>query len=152
MTSHVQLEGLLGMLGEAHRDGAFQASPSGRPWIKSESRASRPVSSRLHWVRVAIPLAAAAAVAIVFVGPSLFGTSAGHEMAQDGLAAIQSDQPKLLADAGTVTTAPKAADCDFNGDGVIDGLDIQALVNRIQDTDGDPLLQAEQLEKCLLGS
>lgn len=147
MTSHAQLEGMLAILGEAHRDGAFRASTAGQPWIRKANAAPR-----LHWVRVAAPLAAAAAVAVVFVGPNLFGTRAGHEMAQDGLAAIQPDQPEMLADAGVVTTAPKASDCDFNGDGVIDGLDIQALVNRIQEIEGDPLLQAEQLQRCLLGS
>ena len=152
MASHAQLEGMLAILGEAHRDGALQASTAGQPWTRKADTAARRPALRLHWVRVAAPLAAAAAVAVVFVGPNLFGTRAGHEMAQDGLAAIQPDQPEMLADAGGVTTAPKASDCDFNGDGVIDGLDIQALVNRIQEIEGDPLLQAEQLQRCLLGS
>ena len=152
MKSLVSLEDLLETLGEAHRDGALQDCPAGRPWMKSERQAEVRPAAGLRWVRVAAPLAAAAAVAVVFVGPSLFGTRAGHEMAQDGLATIQPETPQLFADAGVVTTAPKAADCDFNGDGVIDGLDIQALVNRIQDIDGDPLLQAEELQRCLLGS
>lgn len=146
------LEGLLTTLGQAHREGAFSVAARVYPWQSAEARTATFASNRFRWVRVALPLAAAAAVAVVFVGPSLFGTRAFDEMAKDGLAAVHSDAPKTIADAEAVTTANLKVECDFNGDGVVDAMDIQALIDRIPDTNGDPLLQAERLQRCLLGS
>lgn len=146
------LEGMLNTLGQAHRDGALAASPKGLPWVAVKQQAKPAATDHFRWVRVALPLAAAAAVAVVFVGPSLFGTRAVLDMAQDGIAVVQPGQPETVADAGAVTTASTKVECDFNGDGVVDGMDIQAFIDRLQDTAGDPLLQAERLQRCLLGS
>lgn len=146
------LEGMLTTLGQAHRDGAFAAVSKAYPWQAAEPRAAKLSANRFRWVRVAMPLAAAAAVAVVFVGPSLFGTRAFDDMAKDGIAAVQSESPKTIVDAEAVTTARLKVECDFNGDGVVDGMDIQAFIDRIPDANGDPLLQAERLQRCLLGS
>lgn len=149
------IEGLLGTLGQAERDGVLSTSPApsatGYPW-EAGSRADRPLAGRFGWVRVAVPLAAAAAVAVLFVGPSLFQTRAVQDVARDGLAFVQPAAPEMVADAEAVTTASSKGECDFNGDGVVDGKDIQAFLDRMHDFNGDPLLQADRLQRCLLGS
>ncbi len=152
MTPQTGLDGLLVELGKAHRDGAFSSQAAAYPWLADRrSRASRSVH-RWSWIRVAIPLASAAAVAIVFVVPNFLGTRAVQDMARDGLSVVQTETPKTFADAEPATSQGRAPDCDYNGDGVIDGRDIQALVDQLRDADGDPLVKADHLQRCLLGS
>lgn len=150
-----ELDGLLAQLGKAHADGAFSGKAA-YPWrADRRSTASRSVDRSAHrwsWVRVAVPLAAAAAVAVLFVLPNLSGTSAIPEIARDGLAVVNPETPNTFADAEPATSQGRAPDCDYNGDGVIDGRDIQALVDQLRDTGGDPVVKAEYLQRCLLGS
>jgi hypothetical protein len=146
------IERLLSQLGEARRDGVFSAEQRPYPWQTLQPEANREAGGRFAWVRIAAPLAAAAAVALVFVAPGLLGDRAVHEAVQDGIAVLQTDEPAIVADAGDVTTKASGLHCDFNGDGLVDGRDIQALVNRMKDADGAFELEAEQLQQCLLGS
>jgi hypothetical protein len=144
------LESLLATLGQAQREGAFSA-PAGRyPWQVAAARNAHKQAGRFGWVRVAIPLAAAAAVAVLFVGPSLMKSRSGRELAKSSPIALPSETAQHMADAGKSTSNAATFDCDYNGDGKVDGLDIQAFVNRRNDTAGDPALQAEFLQKCLL--
>ncbi len=152
MLSHDKtLEDLLATLGSAHRQGAFSGESREYPWQTASTRTSR-LAGGFRWVRVAVPLAAAAAVAVLFVGPGLFGNRAVQDASKDALAAIHAEHPDVLADAEAVTTGSTPNECDYNGDGVVDGKDIQAFLDRMQDPEGDPLLQAERLQRCLLGS
>ena len=148
------LDSLLAQLGQAHRDGALASPAKAYPWrADRRSTASRSAARAGHrWVRVAIPLAAAAAVAVLFVFPSTFGTRPDSELAQDGLAGVNPETANLFADAEPAATQGRSPDCDYNSDGVIDGRDIQALVDRLRDSDEDPALKAEKLQRCLLGS
>lgn len=153
MTPQANLDSLLAQLGQAHRDGALAASAKAYPWLADRrSTASRSAARAGHrWVRVAIPLAAAAAVAVLFVFPSLLGTRSVNETARNGLAGVN-PETNTFADAEPAATQGRSPDCDYNGDGVIDGRDIQALVDRLRDSDEDPALKAEKLQRCLLGS
>jgi hypothetical protein len=148
-----RMEHLLTELGRAHREGAFSAPAREFPWRTAEPEAPRFTHRRFAWIRVAAPLAAAAAIAIVFAGPSLRKPQAAHEVADNAVAndrSIKPEQPVVEKEAVTRTTQ-KALDCDYNGDGVVDGNDIQAFVNRLKDIEGDPQLEVEYLQRCLLG-
>ncbi len=142
------IEQLLSRLAEAHRDGAFASDAVRHPWEAVQSRKAS--GGRFGWVRVAVPIAAAAVIAIVFLGPSLLGTSAVRDMARDGLAVIQPDQPPTVAE-GELAVASDEHDCDFNGDGVVDGRDIQAFVDRLRVSNGAAMEKSEELQRCLLG-
>ncbi len=147
------LERLLATLGEAHRDGAFGGDAARFPWQAGEPGAQRPAQRRLAWLWVGAPLAAAAAVAVLFVGPSLFPRQAVREVARTLPTQLLPEHPEVLAAVDT-TSATAPDECDYNGDGVVNGEDIQALVKHLQESDGegDPLLEAEMLQRCLLGS
>lgn len=145
------LEQALRQLGTAHRDGAFSADVRPYPW-RTKPEVVRSSVGRFGWVRVAATLAAAAAVAVVFVWPSLFGSRGVTQSVRDGLASAVSNETSTLVQAEPVTTTTESIDCDYNGDGTVDGRDIQALVNRVQGADGDVMLRAEYLQQCLLGS
>ena len=148
------LDSLLAQLGQAHRDGALVSSAKGYPWrADRRSSASRSAARAGHrWVRVAIPLAAAAAVAVLFVFPNPFGTRSVNQMARDSLTGVNPETTISFADAEPAVGRGRSPDCDYNGDGVIDGRDIQALIDRLRDSDEDPVLKAEKLQRCLLGS
>lgn len=149
-----KMEHLLAELGRAARDGAFEASATMYPWRTAEPEAPRFTHRRFAWVRVAVPLAAAAAVAVLFVGPSLRSPEVVREVAENVAATDSStakpEQPAAVEDA--VPTTDETLDCDYNGDGRVDGNDIQAFVNLLRNTKGDPILEAEHLQRCLLGS
>lgn len=145
------LEAMLSTLGHARREGGFSAKATLYPW-QVAARPASGLAGSMRWIRVALPLAAAAAVAVVFVGPGLFGNRAVQDSSKDVLTATLSEHRDVLADAESVTTDSKQLECDYNGDGVVDGKDIQAFLDRMQDPNGDPLLQAERLQRCLLGS
>jgi len=146
------LEHLLATLGEAHHDGAFDGDATRFPWQTSRPGAERPTHRRFAWLWVGAPLAAAAAVAVLFVGPHFFPRQAARKVARTVPSRFLPQHPEVLAAVGT-TSAAAPDECDYNGDGVVNGEDIQALVKRLQDpdNDGDPLLEAEKLQRCLLG-
>jgi hypothetical protein len=148
-----QLEAMLETVGRAHRAGAFSADAARLPWQGDSRETVRLTHRRLAWVRVAVPLAAAAAVAVLFVGPSLFETTAVDEITGTIPSVVMPDQPEAFAEAEpTPTTAQTLHECDYNGDGRVDGKDIQAFVNRVQDTGGDLELETEKFQRCLLGN
>ncbi len=145
-----QLERILTLLGEADRDGAFSGGGNRYPWRTAEPEAASLSHRRFAWARVAVPLAAAAAVAVLFVGPSLWSPQLVHEVAENILDADGILKPVQPAVADPVATTTESGDCDYNGDGHVDGKDIQAFVSSLKDVGGDPLLEAEYLRRCLL--
>lgn len=145
------IEHLLTTLGEAHRDGAFSTVAAQHPWKAAKGQASTPARHRHSWFWVGAPLAAAAAVVVLFVGPSLFPGRATPKFAMNTQTTLLPQHPEVLAEV-SATTASTPANCDYNGDGVVDGKDIQALVERVKNTDSDPTVEAAQLQRCLLGS
>ncbi len=148
-----QMEHMLAALGKAHREGAFTREATPCPWRAAEPEVTGLTHRRFRWASVAVPLAAAAAIAVLFVGPSLWSPRAVHEVAEKNLANDPLAKPaEVPAAVEAVTTTPEDVDCDYNGDGRVDGRDIQALVNKLRDADGDPILEAEQLQRCLLGN
>ncbi len=143
---------LLETLGKARRDGAFSADPTPYPWQVEQAKVISVARRRLAWVRVAVPLAAAAAVAVLFVGPSLFETPAVEDLAGAIHTTALPVHPEVLAEAPDQSpTTAETVDCDYNGDGRVDGRDIQAFLSRVQeDAAGDLELESEFLQRCLL--
>lgn len=147
-----QLDALLATMGEAHRNGVFAVRPASYPWKSAATKRADRHERRFGWVRVALPLAAAAAVAVVFVAPSLMTSRRVQQIAGNLPVHLPSESAKQMADAEKSTTSAATFDCDYNGDGVIDGRDIQSFVERLNEMHGDPGRQAEYLQRCLLGS
>jgi hypothetical protein len=146
------METALSMLGKAQREGAFRGAGSRYPWEAAGGEVIGLRRRRFDWIRVAIPLAAAAAIGVLFVGPSLFETPAVDEIARSIPTSVLPDQPEAFAEAQpVVATSAQTIDCDYNGDGQIDGRDIQAFVDRVQSTGGDLKLESDYLQRCLLG-
>src|SRR5262249_29654629 len=108
-------------LGQAHQAGAFQ-SGSRYPWQTAQPVATARTPRRVAWVRVAGPLAAAAVVGFVFVWPSSFTTSSRLHLADRTPATVA---PQDVSNPVMATsTRANVIDCDFNGDGVVNGEDI----------------------------
>lgn len=151
-----QMEQMLATLGKAHRQAAFSDDATRYPWRTTAPEAVGPTRRRFAWANVAVPLAAAAAVAVLFVGPSLWSPRALHDVAENTLTVEPSvkpaEAPAIVEPAGTTTgkAVAEADDCDFNGDGEINGKDIQAFVSSLDDTNGDTILEAQYLQRCLL--
>ena len=145
------IENLLTELGGAHQEGVFSSTTKRYPWRAVEPEAAGLTHRRLAWVRVGVPLAAAAAVAVLFVGPNLFDAGAVREIAEDLPVTVLSEKPETLADAEAVVTTAETVECDYNGDGEIDGRDIQAFLDRSRDTGGEQDLEAAFFQQCLLG-
>lgn len=150
MNTDRNMENLLVTLGQARREGAFSTS-SACPWKAAASHRSERSAGRFGWARIAVPLAAAAAVAVLFVAPNL-RNSRQSQTASNSPISLPSETANQLADAGQPQASAATFDCDYNGDGVIDGRDIQAFVDRLKDIHGDPRMQAEFLQRCLLGN
>jgi hypothetical protein len=147
-----RLERLLETLGDAQRDGVFAPQARVFPWEVAASKKADHRAARFSWVRVAIPLAAAAMVAVVFVAPNLMKRRQGQDIARTMPIHLPSETGQHMADAEKSPSSAATIDCDYNGDGVIDGRDIQAFVTRLQELQGDAEVQARHLQKCLLGS
>ena len=148
------LHQMLERLGQAHRDGVFSASSSSYPWQRPALKVTGLESRRTAWVRVGLPLAAAAAVAVVFVGPNLFNTRKTVERIAANVPTPNKtvELAELAGSAAVTTGTEESVQCDYNGDGTIDGRDIQAFVDRLSDIGGNPRLEAEYLQRCLLGN
>jgi hypothetical protein len=142
------LEQLLGEVGQARKAGVFSTATSALPW---QSPAPKQVI-RFKTIRVAIPVAAAAAVAVLFVGPTLLKPKATNQVADSSSAARLSLQPTVAPQFDAFPSTARSGDCDYNGDGVIDGRDIQAFIDRLGTIAGNPRLEAEHLQRCLLGT
>ncbi len=145
------LESLLATLGEAHQAGAFKGDAARYPWQLDRVEAQSPGHTRFAWFWVGAPLAAAAAVAILFVGPHFFSQQAARKIAMTVQNNLQPVQPELHV-AEAVPTSRSSINCrDYNGDGVVDGGDIQGFVDHLRDTGGDPQAKEEFIQRCLLG-
>lgn len=141
------LDHLLATLGEARQNGAFSGGADGYPWqAKSAATQSRPQTKHARLWKVG-PLAAAAAVAVLFVVPK-FGSEGGSPIVSENVKAVDStERPETLTPA---TSTPDAnLDCDFDGDGVVNGLEIQRLIERMRNGEAT-VDQAEALTRCLL--
>jgi len=124
-----KFEGLLTQLGEARRSGAFSVDAMPYPWKAEQVITIQPVR-RFSWMRVASLSAAAAAVAFLFVGPKLLN----HSQERQGLGGLASSDASLEPSVIVVAESPAPVtaandDCDFNGDGKVNGADIQSLTN-----------------------
>jgi len=140
----------LALLGEAHREGAFSDDAVQYPWQTAKPEVSRLTHRRFAWARVAVPLAAAATVAVLFVGPRLWEPQVVHEMAENALDTGVFEKPEQPLTAESVPTTVEAVSCDYNGDGLVDGKDIQAFVSSLEEAGGDPSTAAKYLQRCLL--
>lgn len=136
-----RLESLLTDLGAARAAGVIPASnrtaPGRFPWETAPASAAR----GLKWARLAVPMAAAAMLAIVFVGPSLRHRS--------------SMPPVAVHDAGMIATTVAnhdAVNADCNGDGRVNGDDIQCYISQQAAPSGSAGLQPEELTRRLLGT
>src|SRR5438105_2846863 len=147
-----KLESLLETLGQARRDGVFSASASQYPWQVAAAQKADRRTAQFGWLRVAVPLAAAAAVAVLFVAPSLQKSRSVAPIAGSLNINPSSETAQHMADAEKSLPSAATFDCDYNGDGVIDGRDIQAFMDHLKDIHGDPSQKADYLQKCLLGS
>ena len=146
-----QLQSMLEVLGKAHQDGVFSASPP-FPWTKPTLRVTGLEHRRLWWLRMGAPLAAAAAVAVVFVGPNLINTRKTVQTNQFVPSATTSVEVAELATPDKTPASVPTEQCDYNGDGAVNGLDIQAFVRiRTGGAEKNPQLEAEWLQRCLLG-
>lgn len=155
-SQNAKIESMLETLGKAHQDGIFAASPS-FPWTSPSPRLKvtglDPRQRSLRWLRVGAPLAAAAAVAVVFVLPNLSST---RKTVSQTNQFVQLSTPTVhVAELATPVKSAQSApteQCDYNGDGVVDGRDIQAFVKfRMEGAERNPQLEAEYLQRCLLG-
>lgn len=145
------IENALTRLGEAHRAGAFAGQKGTYPWQTARGAAAKP-AHRFAWVRVAASLAAAAAVAVVFIGPSLMTLRQTREIPGNLPVAMPTETVNVVAEAPAPTAPVHRDECDFNGDGVVNGLDIQSFVARQSETSGAPQVDAATFERCLLRS
>ncbi len=133
------IDNLLSELGEARSAGVFpvesSAVPNVFPW--QTQRTSVQVRS-VRWLRVAVPLAAAATLAFAFVG-SGFRRNVGNV----------SPDPKSIATTLVAQGSSDPDDC--NGDGRINGADIDCFVRQHTALSGSSELQTGDFTRRLLG-
>lgn len=124
------MEHLLATLGEARQNGAFAGGAAGYPWqARAAATQSSPKSWQARLWKVG-PLAAAAAVAVLFVGPR-FASWDGSPIVSDNVAIdVNSGRPETSA-SELLPTAVRLKG-DYNEDGVVNGLDAQALMEKIR--------------------
>ncbi len=143
------MEHLLVALGKAHQHGAFAGASARFPWQAAAPVAVRTVNGqRSRWIWVGAPLTAAAAVAAAFVGTFLFPTQTSrlNEMVATSM---QPGQPEL-ADAAVAICKG-----DYNGDGLVDGRDIPAFMERLQSSEltvDEQNQLKNEMTRCLLES
>ncbi len=138
------IQRLLNNLGKAHRDGAFSSDPARYPWQTAKPEVTGLARRRFAWARVAVPLSAAAVVAILFVAPSLLNTPA-----VDSLAKNIPVLPEVVQEGSAEVVL--AENCDFNHDGVVNARDISAFNRRaLEGSVEDLQLEEEAFLRCLL--
>ncbi len=145
------LERLLVTLGEARQHGAFAGGAARYPWQNARAEAQSPRRRRFSWYWVGAPAAAAAAVAVVFVASDPFSRQAMDPIASNVESVLPPQHPEVLVVADTAPSTDVFDDCDYNGDGKVDGRDIQAFVQRRQGAteDAHPA-DAERFLRCLV--
>ena len=153
-TPQGNMEGWLKELGQARSQGAFEGSSGLFPWQKPEPKVLNFLHRRLAWARVAATFAAAAGVAVLFVGPSFIH----HQGVTPVAPTVANSLTPERSGEGHAVPANLAVrvECDFNGDGVADGRDIQPLVDQLSrgshgNGDGSAELPPNFMS-CLLGS
>lgn len=145
------MERLLATLGEAHQAGAFNSRAAGFPWQAERPVAQSHAHSRFAWAWIGGPLAAAAAVAVLFVGSDLFSTRVNDGIAKTVQTHLLPQRPEALAEVTPTTTSESSNDCrDYNGDGLVNGEDIQGYVDYHRDTGGSPEELQAFINRCLL--
>ncbi|MCB9852968.1 MAG: hypothetical protein H6819_07720 [Phycisphaerales bacterium] len=123
------MEHLLATLGEARQNGAFAGGAAGYPWqARAAATQSSPKSWQARLWKVG-PLAAAAAVAVLFVGPK-FASEDGSPIVSDNVAIKDSSGRPETSSSESPSTAAKLKG-DYNEDGVVNGLDAQALIEKL---------------------
>jgi len=124
------MEHLLATLGEARQNGAFADQAAGYPWqAKVTATQSSPKSWQARLWKVG-PLAAAAAVAVLFVTPHWFSRDGGPIVSDNVVIDGNSGRPETPA---SETSAPAdKLKFDFNGDGVVNSLDSQPLMDLLE--------------------
>jgi len=130
----------LNELGAARAAGVFPATdsaPTSFPW---QTKPATLAHRGLRWVRLAVPIAAAAALAFVFVGPGI-----GRKNAVN----LTPDASSTATTALVAANGVRADDC--NGDGVVNGLDIECYVRHHAVESRAPELQTEAFTRRLLG-
>lgn len=134
------LESLLNELGAARSAGVIPtaaSAPASFPW---QTRPAALTHRGLRWVRLAVPIAAAATLAFVFVG-----LGNGRKNSADLASGTSAPATTVLVSA----SGGKAEDC--NGDGVVNGLDIECYVRHHAEQSRAPELQTEAFTRRLLG-
>lgn len=141
------MDHLLATLGEARQNGAFAGAAAGYPWeARTAVKAQSLTEARHSRLWKVGPLAAAAAVAVLFVMPK-WGSQDGSPIMTDNVRVTDStERPETLAPSAT---GPEKLDCDFDGDGVVNGLEIQHLIEKIRSGEAT-IGQADELARCLL--
>lgn len=122
------MEHLLATLGEARQNGAFDGGAAGYPWqARTTATQSSPKSWQARLWKVG-PLAAAAAVAVLFVGPE-WGSEDGSPNSTGNAIVENSVRPETHTSESSESTGKSKY--DYNDDGVVNGLDAQALTEMI---------------------
>lgn len=143
------MDNLLATLGEARQNGAFAGGVAGYPWQAETSVAQKsPKSWHARLWKVG-PLAAAAAVAILFVGPNLVSKDGSPIVSENVVAREDSGRPETPAPASS-NQAGKLK-FDYNGDGVVNGLDAQALSEKVLSGEASSDEAAELTHRLLNG-
>ena len=114
-TRNNNLESLLVTLGDARQAGAFDSATTSYPWQATTVSAQSPKQSWQARFWKVIPLAAAAAVAVLFVGPSRT-PEGGTSLVQNVTEAVPSPETR------------KTVEGDYNGDGVKNSMDIPVMI------------------------
>lgn len=129
----------LAELGAARSAGAFAPRGAVQPWKQTRV----PAHYRgIRWLQTAVPLAAAAAIAVAFLVPRLGHV---HPMQVAGHA-VSVPSSTAVADS---TSNSIEGDC--NGDGLVNGDDIMCFVRQHTDEGKASALQTDELTRRLLG-
>ena len=131
----------LNELGEARSAGVFQdtTAETAFPW---QARQSSVGLRGLRWLRVALPLAVAATLAFAFVGSS-FRRSVNP--ADSGTKSVSTSLSNALVANG------QSDPNDCNGDGVVNGEDIECFISHHSAENRASALQTEAFTRRLLG-
>jgi len=134
-TRNGNLESLLVTLGDARQAGAFDSATTSYPWQATTVSAQSPKQSWQARFWKVVPLAAAAAVAVLFVGPS-WAPEGGNSLVQNTNDAVTGPETRNVIEG------------DFNGDGVRNGKDIQAMIEMVRT--GELKMSPDEYAQALL--
>jgi len=118
-TRNSNLESLLVTLGDARQAGAFDSATTSYPWQATTVSAQSPKQSWQARFWKVVPLAAAAAVAVLFVEPS-WAPEGGNSLVQNTNDAVTGPETRNVIEG------------DFNGDGVVNSTDMQGYIEALK--------------------